>query len=139
MHRSVPGQRLGTVAYMSPEQVRGEPLDGRTDVWSLGVVLYEMLTGGRRFPGRDRAQLRAILDYRSPPGRILPPALPESLDRVLGRMLAENPADRYTAAALLTELEALRDSLARAGPAAGGAARRRAAPVTILAAAVADS
>ncbi len=110
IHRSAPGQRLGTVAYMSPEQVRGEPLDGRTDVWSLGVVLYEMLTGGRRFPGRDRAQLQAILDYRSPPGRLLPPALPESLDHVLGRMLAENPADRYTAAALVAELEELRDS-----------------------------
>jgi class 3 adenylate cyclase len=81
-------------------------------VWSLGIVLYEMLTGERRFPGRERAQLQAILDYRSPPGRVLPPALPENIDRVLGRMLAENPADRYTAAALLAELEALRDSWA---------------------------
>ena len=137
-HRSVPGQRLGTVAYMSPEQVRAEPVDGRTDVWSLGVVLYEMLTGGRRFPGHDRAQMQAILDYRSPPGRILPPALPEGLDRVLGRMLAENPADRYTAAALLTELEALRDSLAELAqpPAVLPDGEQR--QVTILAAAVAD-
>jgi tetratricopeptide (TPR) repeat protein/class 3 adenylate cyclase len=138
VHRSAPGQRLGTVAYMSPEQVRAEPVDGRTDVWSLGVVLYEMLTGARRFPGRDRAQLQAILDYRSPPGRILPPALPESIDRVLGRMLAENPADRYTAAALLTELEALRDSFAELArpPAVLPDGEQR--TVTILAASVAD-
>ena len=138
VHRSVPGQRLGTVAYMSPEQVRAEPVDGRTDVWSLGVVLYEMLTGGRRFPGHDRAQMQAILDYRSPPGRILPPALPESLDRVLGRMLAENPADRYTAAALLTELEELRDSrteLAQPPEVLPDGEQRQ---VTILAATVAD-
>jgi tetratricopeptide (TPR) repeat protein/class 3 adenylate cyclase len=138
VHRSVPGQRLGTVAYMSPEQVRGEPLDGRTDVWSLGLVLYEMLTGERRFPGRDRAQMQAILDYRSPPGRILPPALPEGLDRVLGRMLAENPADRYTAAAVLAELEALRDSraeLALPPEVLPGGEQRQ---VTILAAAVAE-
>jgi tetratricopeptide (TPR) repeat protein/class 3 adenylate cyclase len=138
VHRSVPGQRLGTVAYMSPEQVRGEPLDGRTDVWSLGIVLYEMLTGERRFPGRDRAQFQAILDYRSPPGRVLPPALPESLDRVLGRMLAENPADRHTAAALLAELEALRESLAELAQPPEVLPDGEQRQVTILAATVVD-
>ena len=106
---SAPGQRLGTVAYMSPEQVRGEPLDGRTDVWSLGAVLYEMLTGERRFAGATYvAQVRAILDYRSGQERDRLPVISDDLDRVLGRMLAEQPAGRYVAADLVRELEQLR-------------------------------
>ena len=137
VHASVPGRRLGTVAYMSPEQVRGEALDGRTDVWSLGVVLYEMLTGRRLFPGRNlAAQLRAIADYRSPPGRVLPATLPESVDRVLGHMLAERSADRYLAAGLAADLEALRDSLAQLAQPPEVLPDGEQRQVTILAAAV---
>jgi tetratricopeptide (TPR) repeat protein/class 3 adenylate cyclase len=107
-----PGQRPGTVAYMSPEQVRGEPIDGRTDVWSLGVVLHELLTGERRFQGSDQvALLRAILEFHPEPVRARHPALPEELDRVLARMLAKHPADRYAAAELAHDLEQLARSL----------------------------
>ena len=139
VHLSAPGRRLGTVMYMSPEQASGEPLDGRTDVWSLGLVLYEMLTGERRFPGLDQAaQLRAILEYRSPPGRVLPAPFPENLDRVLGRMLAETPADRYLADDLLAELEALHDWGTDAAQPPELLPDGEQRQVTILAAAVAD-
>lgn len=107
-----PGLLPGTVAYMSPEQVRGEPLDGRTDIWSLGVVLHELLTGERRFQGVDQvALLRAILDYQPAPVRALHPAIPEELDRVLARMLARSPADRYAATDLAHDLEQLAQSM----------------------------
>ncbi len=122
---SAPGQRLGTVAYMSPEQVRGEPLDGRTDVWSLGVVLYEMLTGERRFTGvTDVAQVRAILDYRSGQESARLPAVSTQLDRVLGRMLAERPARRYVATDLVRDLERLRPPQTGRRRATRGSARR---------------
>ena len=114
-----PGQRPGTMAYMSPEQVRGEPLDGRTDVWSLGVVLHEVLTGEHRFEGPDQvALLRSILDYEPQPVRATHPAVPEELDRVLARMLAKHPGDRYSAADLVHDLEQLVRSMpADQGPA----------------------
>ena len=116
---SPPGQRPGTVAYMSPEQVRGEPLDGRTDVWSLGVVLHEALTGELRFQGPDQVTLlRSILDYEPRPVRTTHPAVPEELDRVLVRMLAKHPRDRYFAADLVRDLEPLAQSMpADQGPA----------------------
>ena len=106
-----PGQQPGTVAYMSPEQVRGEPLDGRTDVWSLGVVLHEVLTGERRFQGADQVALRAILDYQPESVRATRSAIPEELDRVLARMLARHPGDRYAAGDLAHDLEELARTL----------------------------
>jgi formylglycine-generating enzyme required for sulfatase activity/tRNA A-37 threonylcarbamoyl transferase component Bud32 len=86
----------GTVAYMSPEQARGEPLDHRTDIWSLGVVLYELFTGKLPFTGKyEQAITYAILHEKPrPPGRHRPD-LPPGLDAIILRALEKSPAARF--------------------------------------------
>lgn len=96
----------GTVAYMSPEQARGDPLDQRSDLWSLGVVLYEMLTGLRPFRGaNDRALFQAILHEDAEPFSKRRPEVPEPLARIVERLLLKDPEARYgSAAEMLAEL-----------------------------------
>ncbi len=106
------GEVSGTWAYMAPEQIRGEVprIDGRTDVWALGVILYELLTGQHPFSGRDRAELTDQIEHREPrPPRQIDPAIPAPVQDVVLKSLAKRPADRYPSAADLGD--ALRRSL----------------------------
>jgi serine/threonine-protein kinase len=87
------GALVGTVPYMAPEQLRGQPADARSDVWALGVVLYEMATGRRPFQGQTGFELSsAILNQVPPP---LPAAVPAGLGAVVERCLAKEPGQRY--------------------------------------------
>jgi len=112
------GSTVGTVAYMAPEQARGEELDGRADVFSAGVVMYEMATGSAPFFGQSVADIIAGLLAREPePIRKRLPQFPKELDRVIQKALAKDKEQRYgSAAELLADLERVRlDLLALTG------------------------
>jgi eukaryotic-like serine/threonine-protein kinase len=101
------GAILGTYPYMSPEQVEGRSADARSDIFALGVVLYEMVTGRRAFEAESRAALAAaILTHDAPPVSTLCPSAPPLLDKVVARCLAKDPDARWqTARDLAAELQ----------------------------------
>ena len=91
-----PGMALGTVGYMSPEQVRGETLDGRSDLFSLGLVLYEMATGRQAFSGNTSGVIfAAILERQPAPTSQVNPDLPAAFDQIVAKALEKNPKLRY--------------------------------------------
>ena len=118
--QTMEGTVLGTAAYMAPEQAEGKPLDERSDIFSFGAVLYEMLSGNRAFRGKSTATvLSAVL--RDDP---LPLQAPAELQRIVGRCLAKQPRDRFASmaeirAALGADLDPTRRN---------AAVHRRAAP-----------
>jgi serine/threonine protein kinase/tetratricopeptide (TPR) repeat protein len=112
-HLTSPGVALGTVAYMSPEQVRGEELDVQTDLFSLGVVLYEMATGRLAFAGKTSAVIfHSILAEEPVPASELNPRLPKEINEIIRRALEKDRELRYpTASAILADLKRARRDL----------------------------
>jgi serine/threonine protein kinase/tetratricopeptide (TPR) repeat protein len=106
---------LGTLSYMSPEQARGTDVDARTDIWSLGVVLYEMLTGRQPFEGTTMSDvLASVLDHEPAPVMRYAPTVPADLERIIRKTLAKDPEERYqTAKDLLIDLKELKHELER--------------------------
>lgn len=111
---STPGAVIGTVPYMSPEQVRGEVLDARSDLFSVGVVLYEMVCGRRPFDDSSQAAISAAILTREPlPIARFAPNTPAELERIVLKALRKHPDERYqTARDLLIDLRTLKDEQA---------------------------
>ncbi|MEK6321184.1 MAG: protein kinase [Acidobacteriota bacterium] len=106
------GVIVGTVGYMSPEQVKGEAVDARSDIFSLGVVLYECVTGRAAFPGNTPVEISAqVIHVDPPPPSKLNPSVSTKLDQLILKMLAKDPDSRHPSAEqLMTELRAVRDA-----------------------------
>jgi serine/threonine protein kinase/Tfp pilus assembly protein PilF len=107
---STPGAAMGTLAYMSPEQARGRELDGRTDIFSFGLVLYEMATGKRAFSGNTSAEIFEAILNRTPVAPVrLNPEIPAELEHVINKTLEKSPDLRYQHAAdLRSDLQRLK-------------------------------
>ena len=113
-----PGAVVGTTGYMSPEQAQGEPIDPRSDIFSLGVVLYEMVAGHAPFAGPTDSHVRvSIIDHDPAPLTSQAPEVPRHLERIVSKALAKDKAKRYqTVTDLKLDLEQLREELHFAHP-----------------------
>ena len=106
------GHVVGTIGYMAPEQLRGQPVDARSDLFAVGAVLYETLAGSPAFPGTTPAErIAAILTGNPAPLR--GEGITPELDQMIGRALAQNPSGRFpSAAAFLSVVRRLRSGAA---------------------------
>jgi serine/threonine-protein kinase len=122
------GTVVGTYQYMSPEQVEGKEVDARSDIFSFGSVLYEMVTGRRAFPGKSQISVAsAILEKEPEPISTLRPLTPPALDHAIRACLAKDPEDRWqTARDLLLELKWIAEAGSQAGATAPVALGRKA-------------
>jgi hypothetical protein len=113
---TIAGQVLGTPAFMSPEQCMGNPVDYRSDIFSLGTVLYTLVSGTKPFPGDTFTSVAyKVVHTEYVPLRDLDPKLPPELDIVIGRCLSKDPTQRYVSAGLIADdLDAIRAKLAAA-------------------------
>lgn len=114
------GQIVGTIAYMSPEQVQDKEVDARSDIFSLGAVLYEMATGRRAFSGESSASVIAeILRGEPKPPKFLNPEIPDELQRIIGKAIEKERDDRYQSANdLMIDLRRLKRESSQSGAAA---------------------
>ena len=130
---TLPGYALGTPAYMSPEQVDGRPVDGRSDLFSLGVILYNMVTGHRPFQGNSAVTVcYKVANWDPLPATSFDLDLPPEVDALIGRAIAKDPAHRYQRGAeFAREARALRQRMSGMVPSSSLAAplNRQASPV----------
>jgi len=120
------GQIVGTIAYMSPEQMQDKDVDARSDIFSLGAVLYEMATGRRAFSGESSASVIAeILRGEPKPAKVLNPEIPAELERIIGKAIEKERDDRYQSANdLMIDLRRLKRESSQSGAAAATAGGR---------------
>ncbi|MCA1601147.1 MAG: protein kinase, partial [Acidobacteria bacterium] len=112
MVKTNPGMVMGTVQYMSPEQARGQDVDARTDVWSLGVVVYEMVTGRAPFAGETPSHVVVSILETQPPPLTHENEMPKGLEQIVGKALRKNRDERYqTARDLALDLKSLKQEL----------------------------
>jgi serine/threonine protein kinase/dipeptidyl aminopeptidase/acylaminoacyl peptidase len=129
------GTIVGTFQYMAPEQLEGRDVDARTDLFALGAVLYEMVTGGRAFPARSKASLIASILTAHPPSiRESQPASPPALDRIIRTCLQKEPDERFQSAHdVRLAMEWIGENAPAAATQSATRSARRAAPTTVAA------
>jgi tetratricopeptide (TPR) repeat protein len=139
--QTTPGVVMGTAGYMSPEQARGGEIDARSDIFSLGVVLYEMVAGRTPFKGANTIEMLAAILHQEPPALWqFAPDVPASLERIISKAIRKDPGERYQSVKdLMVDVKAVRDEVssgATAHQATAAMPRARRSRVPMVAAAV---